>query len=57
MIDIDEWADTHGEIRMSRTQFEREESISYCELCGEFYHPDELDENGWCEYCGERNGK
>ena len=53
MIDLDEWADTHGEIRMTRSQFEREESVAYCDYCGEFFHPDELDEAGLCEYCRE----
>ena len=56
MIDLDEWADTHGEIRMTHSQFEREEMMFSegqnfeCEVCGELFYEDELI-NKLCPEC------
>ena len=48
MKNLDRWAEDHGEIRMSKAQFEREEHMFAegqnfeCAGCGELYYKDEL---------------
>ena len=56
MTDIREWADLHGEERMSGDELEREENYAYCYcyLCGEVEHITNYDtERDCCVFCLE----
>ena len=52
MTDIREWADLHGEERMSMKEFEWREGHTYCCICGEWVDNADYDsERDCCRYC------
>lgn len=46
------WADDHGEgVDILYKDWGHEARNAHCELCGELYYIDELDEDGVCVWC------